>query len=560
MGMRGKPSLRYLVSLLIVMIIALGVDRYLVVWEWTFGKHWFTVTRFRLVALYLLSSIGILHFFMIRNRIAKVFVFTATWLSLAFVGFFIIAEDRSPELRDLLMAFGGMENFFVIAVAALKAYQYIVVIALVAAFVVTLELGLLGKRAATAPGWKLSFGTAMLAFVGSVVCVVSMDKGGEHSPLYVKMPVLLSKYMNHNFVFYRGPRDKPRIAADPAKAAKSHILFIMDESVAGFSLGINGCEYDSTKFLNTLSAPYFSNYGLAVSAANYSELSNIIVCSGLRADQLPDDEQRVAKNTSVFGYAKAAGRETWYVDAQNPKLSNLLSTSDLLDFSFEQIVNLNTDMPAYRFDREGLRKTGEIIRSATEPTFVFLVKTGVHQLFWDKYPPGTDGGGLDAKNPESRDYLKGIRWAVDGFFEELQRELEGSDVIVIYTSDHGIDIDFESETDRDPYVLAYGKKDRPTFREVTVPLFIWCQSEQALRDFTRAGGYIEENFNAATHFQLFPTVMRLMGYERDSVSQMYGASLFDSPPGKRLFATAYFMEDQVERRNKGWLHEYTPLP
>lgn len=553
-------SRSYFVAIVVVMLISLGIDRYLAVWEWTYHREWFSGNRILLWSVYLSVSIGTVHFFMARNPFARITAFLYSVISIAYVLFYLVSEDRSPEIGDVLIAFDGFKDFSALGLTAIRAYWYWALIAIGASLLITTELAILGSRARKEPGRKLPLWLAMAVYFSAIAFCCTQRFTGSYSPLYAKSAALVVRSINQSSALYSGRRDAPVLAAIPARKAKSHILFIMDESIAGYSLGINGCKFDTTRYLETLTPPKFFNYGLASSAGNYSVLSNLIVFSGLRVDQLPDKEQRSLKNTSIMGYAKAAGRKTLYIDAQNVKPMNQLMLRDLMDFTYIPVNNKLGDIQEYELDRLALKKVAAEIKSATEPLFIYLLKMGAHVSFSSKHPNWMNGDGITSESAQATSYLKAVRWGVDDFFKELDSELSGTDVIVVYTGDHGINIDLDGASPGTRKYL-YGKRNDPDVREATVPLCILLQSAQAESDFAQAGGFVRANINAATHYQLFPTLLRLLGYDAQAVSSQYGPSLFDLPPRERYFVSKFFVGDEVVEEgmegNEVWLNPFS---
>jgi arylsulfatase A-like enzyme len=56
-------------------------------------------------------------------------------------------------------------------------------------------------------------------------------------------------------------------------------------------------------------------------------------------------------------------------------------------------------------------------------------------------------------------------------------------------------------------------------------------------------------FNNSSHFEVFPTVLRLMGYPADEVGRLYGPSLFDSLPlGRERYYIAGFLSHAARSR------------
>lgn len=553
-----SSSNRYLISIMAVTFIALGIDRYLVFWEWSFVGVWSRYDILVVVLLYVCVSIGTLHLFMAKNKLLRALALVYTWLTLGYVGFYVVAEDRNPAVGDGFIMIDGLNEFMLIGVATIRAYGKFIFIALLAAGIISLQLAILGKKVRDAHGKRLPHWlAAALYFFATVYCYMAYMGSNDKTPLYSKTVVVTARTLLKSHLMYNGPREAPKLTFRPSNGSKSHILFVMDESIAGYALGIDGCRYHTTPFLQTQGFPHFNNYGIACSAGNYSSLSNIITTSGIRMDQVPDRSQLSMRQASLFGYARAAGRKAWYIDAQNAHLMNYMMLRDLIDFTYVPVADKFDDSPLYTYDRKGVAKISEILHDASEPAFVFLLKTGAHTVFSDKFPPGMKEEGLIATNKEATHYLKAVKWAVDDFFLELFQALKGLDVIVVYTSDHGVHIDFQAESSDNN--LYYGRRNDPSMQEVSVPLFIWTSSEQAQTDFQNAGGFVADNFGAASHFQLFPTFLRLMGYDGEEVRREYGNSLFDPPSLPRRFVSRFFIGND-EDEDEPWFHEYGFLP
>ena len=561
--MMKKSILLYAVYVALIFLLSLGLERKLIVWEWYFGMGWWRpLLSFAWLSSFAASiafCAGTLQMFTFRNRAVRILVFVYTMICLAFPFFLILMEDRMPETRDVQIAFDGLKDFMIMGITIFQEYPKQILLVTAAALVVTSAMAVLGTRVSRLPKIPVRPWLALLLYVVGGAYYLFMPSMLDRMPIYGKTPLLLIRTMDQSGRYYGGPRTEPEPLTLHRNAFSSHVVFIMDESIAGYTLGLNGFPYDTTPFLSGLSRPYFNNYGIASSAGNYSLVSNVMVLGGLRADQIPDERQLALRQATIFAYAQSAGRKAYYVDAQNSKTMNMVSVRDMKYMEYIPIMNR---LDTYEFpylDRMGLKKIVDILDSSTEPTFIFLLKTGAHVPHGGKYPRDVDYKGLDAPTQEGRDYLFAVRWAVDDFFKELQAALAGKDVVVVYTSDHGHNISFDpASTDEMRRTLLYGSRFNPDSRESSVPMIIWPMSEKALEEYENLGGFRSENFGKSTHFQLFPTLLMLMGYDHEETKRRFGNSLFDEPPAKRIFATTYLIWPESEEQ--GGVFEFEDVP
>lgn len=558
MTVAKESAIRYVLYVAVLYLISLGLERKLLFWEWYFGLGWW---RFILSPLWLASvaaaagiCVGTLQLFMFRSLPIRILVFLYTVICLGFVFFFLLLQDRMPQLNDVLITFDGLADFMAIGITIFQTYPLQIIVVLAAAGVFAVALALLGNRAAKLPKPPVTPLLAMAFFLAGMAFYLFVPTMAFTAPVYAKTPVLIGYGLARTERRYAGPRAEPVLDANAADAVTSHIVFIMDESIAGYALGINGFPFDTTPYLRGLDDGNFHNYGITSSSGNYSSVSNLIVTSGLRVDQIPDYGSIALRQASIFGYAKHAGRKAYYVDAQNSKPMNYLSERDFGSMEFIALRNRQDEVDEAFLDRNGLAKMADILERTDQPVFVFFLKNGAHPPYFARFPRDVEYRNLDAPLENSRSYLFAVRWAVDDFFKELAAKLAGKDVIVVYTSDHGQNLSFVN--DKDSFrTLKFGSNINPDSREANVPLFIWPMSGKAAREFARIGGYRPGNFNKATHFQIFPTLLRFMGYDPDATERHFGASLFDAPPEKRYFTTLYIDIRGAESQTK-WLFEF----
>ncbi|MCG6536622.1 MAG: sulfatase-like hydrolase/transferase, partial [Syntrophales bacterium LBB04] len=188
---------------------------------------------------------------------------------------------------------------------------------------------------------------------------------------------------------YHGPReDLPTFHA--SQRPLDSIIYIIDESVRGSNLSLNGYPRATTPFLQSLETQgRLKNLGICVSAGTLSHLSNAYLVSGHNA--FPDDAFRTLKNPTLFDYATKMGYETIYIDIDHGYLSPLMKTARkgrvrsldwwMNDQSFvERHIDLKTakDVGVARFLSSLLNERGGY--------FILVNKKGLHFQYRNRYP------------------------------------------------------------------------------------------------------------------------------------------------------------------------------
>ena len=99
----------------------------------------------------------------------------------------------------------------------------------------------------------------------------------------------------------------------PPSGQLDSIIYVIDESVRGSNLSLNGYPRATTPFLQSLETRgLLKNLGICVAAGSFSHISNAYLITGHNA--FPDDDFRTDKNPTIFDYAKKMGYETIYID------------------------------------------------------------------------------------------------------------------------------------------------------------------------------------------------------------------------------------------------------
>lgn len=123
-------------------------------------------------------------------------------------------------------------------------------------------------------------------------------------------------------------------------------------------------------------------------------------------------------------------------------------------------------------------------------------------------------------------YMNGIRWSVDDWFKGLLSDnADFESYVIIYTSDHGQNI-------VDDGTLATHCRPMANRFEGIVPMMVFSNDEEILERFRAVQG---ESYNRTSHFQVFPTLLGLVGYKTPWVRNHYDASLSEPPTSSPEF-------------------------
>jgi glucan phosphoethanolaminetransferase (alkaline phosphatase superfamily) len=253
---------------------------------------------------------------------------------------------------------------------------------------------------------------------------------------------------------YQGPRDDlPGLHA--SHRPPDSIIYVIDESVRGSNLSLNGYRRATTPFLQSLETRgLLKNLGICVAAGTFSYISNAYLISGHNA--FPDDGFRTARNPTLFDYAKKMGYETIYIDIDHGYLPTLVKAAGagpvrsldrwMTDRSFEE---RRVDLEATK--DPGIARFLSGLLNERGGYFVVVNKKGLHFHYRNRYPDDEASaiwkpvlGASDPIDPGAagreklvNTYDNGIRFQVDEFFRVLVSETTNQNYVILYTSDHG---------------------------------------------------------------------------------------------------------------------------
>ena len=306
-----------------------------------------------------------------------------------------------------------------------------------------------------------------------------------------------------------------------------HVVLIVDESIRGDFIDLNK-DRGLTPFLTSQDS-LIANFGLAVSASNCTNASNAILRLGANPETL--GKQKILENPSIWKYAKKAGFETTY-------MLSYFKPQDYLNYMNEDERKLidhyafvDSDVIPQLYDHELAQQIIEITKRP-EPQFIYLNKRGVHFPYASAYPEEeavfkpfmkTDDP-ISTRERLVNTYKNAVRWTVDGFFKKLIPGINLEETLLIYTSDHGQNLMDDGK------LVTHCRRISPTLNEAIVPLFVITENSALYQKFQDAAHY---NLNRTNHFQVFPTILTLFGYDENHVSETYYQTLFE-PVKERL--------------------------
>jgi hypothetical protein len=294
------------------------------------------------------------------------------------------------------------------------------------------------------------------------------------------------------------PVPRPVWCTPSVRTGINKVVLIVDESVrADF---FKESMKDSLKFFPSI------DFGEAAANANCSAGSNALLRWGIDQNRIGTDNYDPRDGTPIWAYAKSAGYKTVLIDGQAgwgyPQNFLGKHESQLID---ERVIIENDPETDLRIAQELVRRFQSHARE-----FIYIIKRGVHFPYEQSYPQGY----CPVEATKIDKYRAGIRYNTNRFFAELRDGVDYSSVFAVYTSDHG-QVFGEAMHTHCNYL--------PKWQEYSVPLVILTGSREVRE---RLDSAIAPAFDHASHEQIFPTLLWVMGYPEGSEGQQYAQPLF----------------------------------
>jgi glucan phosphoethanolaminetransferase (alkaline phosphatase superfamily) len=384
-------------------------------------------------------------------------------------------------------------------------------------------------RTKVSPRWLLAVPVFFLPVIVAKLGVHYVTYASYPAP--VKLPLIIANY--HLTTVEQPPRV---LAADvlPGQSKTDNLVLIVDESISGTHLTINGYDRNTTPDLEEfVRRGAIANYGVVNSTANCSALSNLTLRIGLSSETEGAATNFVAVRRSlptIYQYAKRAGYKTWLIDAQVKEgtLTNHLTYDDLkyVDEYFTNSSRIEDDQR----DLTGLEKLKTVLKQdAAKKKLIVFVKDGAHWPYLWRFPrdkaifspvQSTEYEPRTIENKEKllNTYGNVVRYAVNDFLKRYLTEVNLNNVITFYTSDHGQTF---LEADAKDTLTHCSSFYDPASSQVAVPLLV-IESSPSKR-------YAPEPGKIYSQHQIFPSMLAEMGYSDGTVGR-YGNTLLQGYP------------------------------
>lgn len=318
---------------------------------------------------------------------------------------------------------------------------------------------------------------------------------------------------------YHGPRET--INFHSPKQPSNNVVFIIDESIRGDHLSINGYSRHTTPYLEELlKQGLLHNAGLTASGATCSEKSDSLLLTGMTISELPDTNYEIRQRASIFEYARAMGYQTHFFDGQKETywLGTSFDTTYLDEWKPASSFSAIDD-----FDRDKViaQKISEVVRASTGH-FIWVIKRGVHFPYTTSFPTTSaewqpSDTVESAINPETREQLintydNAVRYNLESFFRALDMQSWPTNTTILYTSDHGQTLSEHGERH-----THCGTSLDTAPSEANVPLFV----------IARDGKSFDSGFRAS-HANIFSSLLDLMDLPKSARLRGYPVSLFEA--------------------------------
>lgn len=368
--------------------------------------------------------------------------------------------------------------------------------------------------ARTAGVLSLCLATAVIA----AVCWVCAGRGTAGLPPPLRIIAYCEALLADQHFGRAAAAHRP-VAATPHPGL-AHVVYVVDESIVDDVL-----RKGSDVLIDARSLPSGIEYdfGPAVSGGDCSSDSNLILRVGPRPSHLSED---LARDASIWEYARRAGYETVYIDGQEASdhLHNWMSARER---SFIDHVYVFPNVSVALRDGEAGKLVAQLTSRST-PQFIYVNKVGAHFPYDSKYPASAARyqptasfagnarlayvdqqrilGTMDELSGTARfknSYRNAVEWNLNTFFQALPGLAQDANTVVVYTSDHGQNLWRENGVT----ITHCTSVPRSTSR---VPLIVFTANPKWSAILRKAS---HDNFGRTTHFNIFASLLGFLGYQ-----------------------------------------------
>ncbi|NNE99444.1 MAG: sulfatase-like hydrolase/transferase [Pyrinomonadaceae bacterium] len=302
----------------------------------------------------------------------------------------------------------------------------------------------------------------------------------------------------------------------------NNIVLVVDESVRGDHLSLNGYRRETTPFLQSLARQkILHNWGIAAAASTGSIFSFNTIITGLTPDDFPERTNfKINTTPTIFQYAKAMKYQTHFFDGQMKNYWGGIPQDKKWIDKFHPVNEFDDNgfSPTTEIDNRIAKKVKNII-SGSKGNLIVIFKHGSHIPYQNNFPeertkwkPSYVTTNKYAIPSESEldqvinSYDNSILYNVNTFFENLVDDYAEipNNTVIIYTGDHGQSL----------FVGGKTSHGGTTKAEANVPLFVIGKIDEKVDTAFRA-----------SHQNIFPTVLDLIGYPEKLRSKTIAISL-----------------------------------
>lgn len=299
-----------------------------------------------------------------------------------------------------------------------------------------------------------------------------------------------------------------------------NIILVIDESVRA--------DFLSGDDLKEIFSGYpgdwrYYDFGVATAGANCSAPSKVLLRKSIRPYNVAND---LYNNPLIWDYAANAGFTTYLADARdNGKGDDHFDPHEL------KLVSHIIDAESAQWDVQVL----DLMKFLWLPgkTFSMVIKKGAHFPYSRDFPAShtiSVHSDYVAADQKRIDYMKAVDWQTKGFLKKLISFRFDKPTVVIYTSDHGQNLDDQ------PGATHCTASAIPFAGEGLVPLVVFTNYDDG-----RLDAAVGLNYDTLSHFNIFPTILAYMGFDVEGKGTNYSLPMYRDvhPLNKFIYSSPF---------------------